>query len=171
MAVDAGMFATMLDTQPNTRLCLRPMQARDLSLVTEIARANMPYPWSRRLFENSLKPDYHAWVVSCSDSGLANDVMGFAVALVQVQECQLLNIGVRQRCRRQGAARRLLQEVEAGARAQQCRRILLEVRVSSEAAIGLYQRYGFIEVGQRKDYYRTDQGHEDALLFALDLLV
>jgi ribosomal-protein-alanine N-acetyltransferase len=45
--------------------------------------------------------------------------------------------------------------------------VLLEVRVSNFPAISLYFNYGFIEVGRRRDYYRTEFGREDAILMAL----
>jgi ribosomal-protein-alanine N-acetyltransferase len=43
----------------------------------------------------------------------------------------------------------------------------LEVRVSNFSAIRLYLNYGFIEVGRRRDYYRTEFGREDAILMTL----
>jgi ribosomal-protein-alanine N-acetyltransferase len=54
------------------------------------------------------------------------------------------------------------------ARAQQMQLILLEVRVSNEAAIRLYQRYGFSEIGRRKHYYPVAPGvREDAIVMQL----
>ena len=38
----------------------------------------------------------------------------------------------------------------------------LEVRVSNEAAIGLYEKYGFKSLGSRKGYYQDN--NEDALI-------
>ena len=38
----------------------------------------------------------------------------------------------------------------------------LEVRVSNEPAIALYQKYGFVEIGRRKEYYINPV--EDAIL-------
>ena len=44
-------------------------------------------------------------------------------------------------------------------------RLLLEVRASNAAAIGLYRKYGFIETGRRKNYYPLPEGgYEDAIL-------
>ena len=45
--------------------------------------------------------------------------------------------------------------------------VLLEVRVSNFPAIRLYLNYGFMEVGRRRDYYRTEFGREDAILMTL----
>jgi ribosomal-protein-alanine N-acetyltransferase len=53
------------------------------------------------------------------------------------------------------------------ARERGVERIYLEVRVSNEAAAGLYRSFGFREVGRRRRYY--DKPIEDALLMALEL--
>jgi ribosomal-protein-alanine N-acetyltransferase len=45
--------------------------------------------------------------------------------------------------------------------------IYLEVRVSNQAAIHLYDKHGFNEMSIRKDYYRAKEGREDAVLMGL----
>ena len=47
--------------------------------------------------------------------------------------------------------------------------IFLEVRPSNQAALGLYLKTGFNEIGTRKDYYPASRGREDALILALNL--
>jgi ribosomal-protein-alanine N-acetyltransferase len=47
--------------------------------------------------------------------------------------------------------------------------LFLEVRVSNRKAIELYSKEGFFELGNRKNYYPTLNGHEDALLMASQL--
>ena len=42
----------------------------------------------------------------------------------------------------------------------------LEVRVSNCRAVRLYQRLGFVQIGERKDYYRNGMGTEDAIIMA-----
>jgi ribosomal-protein-alanine N-acetyltransferase len=41
--------------------------------------------------------------------------------------------------------------------------VTLEVRRSNEAAIALYRKYGFVQVGERRRYY--DDNREDALIY------
>jgi ribosomal-protein-alanine N-acetyltransferase len=45
----------------------------------------------------------------------------------------------------------------------------LEVRASNLAAYRLYERYGFNEIGRRRDYYPAPGGREDALVMACTL--
>ena len=48
-----------------------------------------------------------------------------------------------------------------------CVLVTLEVRGGNEAALELYKKLGFREVGRRKGYY--SKGGEDAVLMDLDL--
>jgi len=45
----------------------------------------------------------------------------------------------------------------------------LEVRPSNVAALALYHRFGFTEVGLRRAYYPGDKDREDAVILALQL--
>jgi ribosomal-protein-alanine N-acetyltransferase len=46
-------------------------------------------------------------------------------------------------------------------------KIFLEVNRNNQAAINLYKKFNFVEVGLRKNYYLTANGREDALVFCL----
>ena len=50
------------------------------------------------------------------------------------------------------------------------RECFLEVRASNQSAYRLYERYGFNEVGRRRDYYPLAGGREDALVMACTLI-
>ena len=47
--------------------------------------------------------------------------------------------------------------------------IFLEVRESNDAAINLYNKFGFNELGIRANYYKRDKGREDAIIMGLTL--
>jgi ribosomal-protein-alanine N-acetyltransferase len=55
------------------------------------------------------------------------------------------------------------------ARRHAMRSVVLEVRASNLAAIGLYRSMGFADIGLRRDYYRTENGREDAILMGREL--
>ena len=50
------------------------------------------------------------------------------------------------------------------------RECFLEVRASNQSAYRLYERFGFNEVGRRRDYYPAVGGREDALVMACTLV-
>jgi [ribosomal protein S18]-alanine N-acetyltransferase len=116
----------------------------------EDLRAELALPWSR------------VWVAHEERIG----VVGFVVFWHVADEVHLINLGTRIDQRRRGLARTVLGAVVDYARAHHVRHVLLEVRRSNDAAIGLYRAAGFRAVGARTGYYRDG---EDAIEMTLAL--
>lgn len=83
-------------------------------------------------------------------------------------EMEIMNIGTRPEFRRRGLAARLLATVLDICRREGVGTGFLEVRRSNAPAIDLYEKFGFTQVGTRKNYYPDN--NEDALLYRLDIL-
>ena len=98
---------------------------------------------------------------------LHEEVVGFCNYWLVHDEVHLLNIAIAPARRRQGLARRLMDELLDFARRHECTTVILEVRKSNRAAIELYHSYGFEAVGLRPRYYVEDR--EDALVMSLSL--
>ena len=81
-------------------------------------------------------------------------------------EMEILNIAVHPIHRRKGFAKAMLADVLDICRKEHVEQGFLEVRRSNVGAIDLYEKFGFIQVGARKNYYPDN--NEDALLFRLD---
>lgn len=80
-----------------------------------------------------------------------------------------MDICIRPNHQGKGYAKPLMEDLLAQAETLQAENIFLEVRASNTAAIALYHRYGFVEMGLRKNYYPSASGREDAMLMALPL--
>ena len=94
-------------------------------------------------------------------SGLA----GFILSRRAVDEAEILTIIVDPRARRQGCGQRLLASHLARLPRQGVTALFLEVSESNVAALALYRRHGFVETGQRKNYYpRPDGTRVNALI-------
>ncbi len=148
----------------DTTVSIRPMTPRDVSVATQIAKTVMPYSWSKAVFQDCLHGDYQAWVMMQGPLDIANAVLGFIVSLVQVGEGQILNIALRERGQGKGFGRQLVQHALSHMQQQAVKRVFLEVRDSNHEAIAFYQSLDFQAVGRRRDYYRTDEGREDAIV-------
>lgn len=72
------------------------------------------------------------------------------IARVAADEAEILTLAVHPSARRQGQGMALLR---AALRRAATRAVYLEVSNTNAAARGLYQRAGFVEVGQRRRYY------------------
>jgi RimJ/RimL family protein N-acetyltransferase len=71
--------------------------------------------------------------------------------------------------RRRGVGTALLDAAVGWARQTGVRKLELHVFPHNEAAIALYEKYGFRREGYRKEHYRREDGYVDAILMALDV--
>lgn len=78
---------------------------------------------------------------------------GFVLCRAVLDEAEILTIGVLPEARGAGAGAALLRHAEAAARGCGATRMFLEVSVTNRAALALYARAGFQEVGIRRGYY------------------
>ena len=147
---------------------LRPMLEEDLDQVMVVEHGSYPFPWTRGIFKDCLSSGYCCWVMDDTDS---NDgaLKGYGVLSVAAGEAHVLNVAVCPNQRGKGLARHLMFHLLDVAKDHNVETVFLEVRPSNTAAFRLYHTLGFNQVGQRRDYYPTDTGREDALIMALTL--
>jgi len=143
----------------------RPMRPVDLVPVVAIEQAAYPFPWSDGIFRDCLRVGYCCWVVEQESA-----VIGYGIMQVVARESHILNLCVHPAYHRQGFGRALLARLLDLARDHRADTVLLEVRPTNEAAIALYTRVGFNEVGVRRSYYPGHKGKEDALILARSLV-
>ena len=95
-------------------------------------------------------------------------VVGITGFWIMVDEAHITTIAVRDSCQRQGIGEWLLIALIDMSIQLNAHIVTLEVRVSNKQAQGLYEKYGFKQVGLRRKYY-SDNG-EDALLMSTETL-
>lgn len=137
---------------------LVPMDRSHLAGVAELERLSFSTPWNEAMLEEELYNDTASFIVAEGEDGT---VLGYAGLHVVLDEGYIDNVAVRPSCRRQGIADRLLDVFLRFGQANLAF-LTLEVRPSNTAAVALYEKNGFREVGRRKNYY--DDPKEDALL-------
>ena len=94
-------------------------------------------------------------------------VLGYFVAMKGVDEAHLLNITVAPEYQGQGWARIMLDALALWARGQNAQWLWLEVRISNQRALQIYERHGYRQVGRRRDYYPAADGQrEDAVVMS-----
>ncbi len=154
-----------MSAQPRElRARLRPMREGDLKQVLAVEQAAYPFPWTRGIFEDCLRVGYSCWVL---EEGA--QIVGYGVMTVAAGESHILNVCVRPERQREGHGLRLLDHLVALSRRHHADTALLEVRPSNRAALALYRKAGFNEVGVRRGYYPGANGREDALILARHL--
>lgn len=146
-----------------SKVQFRPMSEADLDTVVAIEQAAFSHPWTRKLFQDGLS-SYQCWLMF--EDGVQ---VGHGVIQMILDEAHLLNITVRPQSQGRGLGLALLEHLMAEAHRLGGRECFLEVRASNHSAYRLYERFGFNEVGRRRDYYPAANGREDALVMACTL--
>jgi [ribosomal protein S18]-alanine N-acetyltransferase len=132
-----------------------------LLLIEEMAQIS---PWTEETFRQCFQLGAHYWVIE--EQG---QVVGFIIMMMQLGEGHILNVCVHPDAQHRGLGHQLVSHVLKIAKLKGIGIAFLEVRRSNLSAISLYKKLGFVEMGERKDYYATKKGREDAILYAKDL--
>ncbi|MEN9717289.1 MAG: hypothetical protein RIQ99_167 [Pseudomonadota bacterium] len=125
--------------------------------------------WSRRQVEDAM-------LFGACHYGLVNDrglppqpqepTAGFYLARNGYEEAELLLLGVAPEFRRRGLGKILLKRFAQVSNNLGANRLLLEMRRGNPAEI-LYRNFGFEQIGERPNYYRSADGNRlDALTFS-----
>lgn len=140
------------------------MTLADLDEVMVIEEAIYSFPWTRGIFRDCLSVGYPCRVLQVDGK-----VVAYAILSVAAGEAHILTLCVSPETRRQGYGELMLADLLQLARERRAKSIYLEVRPSNQAAIRLYEKTGFEEIGIRPDYYPDEFGREDAMVMALSL--
>lgn len=143
---------------------IEPMHANDLDAILKIEYRLYDFPWSRGNFADSLTAGYSCWVCRVTD-----ELIGYLVLMLAVDDAHLLNISVAAERQGMGFGARLLHQAMCAGRQGGAKNLLLEVRRSNTKALTLYQHFGFQKIGVRRDYYPAHKGREDALVLSHSL--
>jgi ribosomal-protein-alanine N-acetyltransferase len=146
-------------------IIIRKMLTGDILQVHEIGKQCFTTPWQVISFEYELENRDAILKVAVLNAEIA----GYICVRSILDVTHVMDLAVTPRLRRMGIGSLLLRDA-----LQELRRtrpdislITLEVRESNIAAVKLYEKYGFREIGRRRGYYKKPA--EDALIMELDM--
>jgi [ribosomal protein S18]-alanine N-acetyltransferase len=140
-----------------TDIEIRRLTYADLPQVIAIERRAFPTPWSLAMFVLELSKPSGICLAATREGKL----VGYLVCSRYDTVWHLMNVAVDDRLLRRGIATALIErllELADGPGEQ----YTLEVRTSNDAAIRLYEKFGFRSAGRRRGYYHDNR--EDALI-------
>jgi [ribosomal protein S18]-alanine N-acetyltransferase len=140
-----------------TDLEIRRLTYADLPQVIAIERRAFPTPWSLAMFVLELSKPAGICLAGVRDG----ELVGYLVCSRYDTIWHLMNVAVDPDLRREGIASSLLVRLFELAD-KPSEQYTLEVRTSNDAAIRLYERFGFRAAGRRRAYYHDNR--EDALI-------
>ncbi len=144
---------------------LRTATEQDIPRLVEIEGLTQIAPWSIDVFQQCFLQRHHCVVVE--ENAL---MIGFImISSALTGENHILNLCVDPDYQRKGYGKMLLDYAISQAKLNNVDIIYLEVRRSNNTAIRLYDKSGFVQIGERKNYYPSPGGREDALIMAMDL--
>lgn len=95
-----------------------------------------------------------------------SEIVGFAGMKIIMDEADLMNIVTKKNKRNLGIASSLLKNLIDVAKEKNIIKLTLEVNYKNSTAIHLYEKFGFIEIATRKNYYNNT---DDAIIMQLNL--
>ena len=137
---------------------IESMPAAHLDEVATIENDCFSHPWSRRSLESELQNETSRFLVAVEDGR----VIGYIGMSAVIDEGYLFNVAVDRQYRKKGVGSALVRELVTFCQKRNYAFLTLEVRESNAPAISLYSRFGFVRVGERKNYYSKPV--ENALL-------
>ncbi len=143
---------------------IRRMTEADLAEVCEIENETFSDPWSEEDFRNSLQDDKNDYLVAEIDGIIA----GYCGFWGVVGEGDIFNVAVKKEYRRQRIGETMLKALIEKGVTRGITSFTLEVRISNEPAIRLYEALGFERAGIRKDFYTKPK--EDAVIMWLNTI-
>ncbi|MFG1393584.1 ribosomal protein S18-alanine N-acetyltransferase [Xanthobacter agilis] len=140
----------------------RTAQGDDAPALAALHGASFAQGWPAEEFERMLAERPARGHVAAA--GRKGALLGFVLSHVVVPEAEILSIAVAESARGRGIGGALLTHHLSRLAAEGVSTSFLEVEEGNVAALKLYARIGYQQVGRRKGYYRGT----DALLFRRD---
>ncbi len=145
-----------------TELEFGELEVGDIPAVAELEQQLFSCPWSEQAFLETFHQD-----TLFVTARTGHEIAGYCGMYCYAGgEGEITNVAVAPRCQNQGIGRRMLTYLLEQARSRGMVRIILEVRVSNENAIHLYEKLGFKNTGIRKNLYELPR--EDGMIMVLE---
>ncbi len=142
------------------------MEINHIKEVLAIETDVFPFPWSYASFVNCVACGYDCWVMRDESEVM----IGYFIVMKVIDEAHLLTFAVRSGSQGRGFGRIMLEKVIEITHELGMESVFLEVRPSNRRAWDLYERFGFEEIGRRKNYYQAEgNAREDCIMMRLPL--
>jgi [ribosomal protein S18]-alanine N-acetyltransferase len=143
------------------------------SECAKIHALSFAHPWAAAEFESLLAGRDvigQAAIAAALWRKNGKGLTAFVLSRCALDTAEILTIAVAPPARGKGIASALLANHLAALAAKGAKTLFLEVEADNRAALSLYQRFDFRQVGEREAYYRKSDGtHAEALILSREL--
>ena len=146
------------ERERNEQIHIREMERADVEYISHLEEETFSMPWSADAFLEMISKEDARYYVAES----AGKVIGGCGVLMIAGEGNVTNVVVEKNERNRGIGTKMLQYLIEDGYRNGLTAFTLEVRVSNDAAIHLYEKLGFRSEGIRPNFY--EKPTEDALI-------
>jgi ribosomal-protein-alanine N-acetyltransferase len=151
----------------SSNLKLKLLTSEDLSAILELDQACFGGLWTLEGYQRELdSPNSDLLGIFAPHS--SKKLLGMGCFWSILEEAHITIVAVHPQYHRQGLGQALVYALLKTASDRNLERATLEVRASNQAAISLYQKFGFKTAGRRRHYYQ-DNGEDALILWLSDL--
>lgn len=130
---------------------VRMMQKKDVEEVVRLEQKIFSRPWGAKGFLDALNLSNTVFFVAEEE----RKILGYCGMYLSMDEAEITNVAVDETARCRGIGEMLLRAIKREAELRSIAKIVLEVRVSNDTAIRLYERNDFSRCGVRKNFYEA----------------
>jgi len=143
-------------------IVIRRATEKDISQIADLDKICFSVPWSEQAFGKELKENNLAFYI-LAEVKETGRIVGYAGVWLIQEEGHITNVAVHPDFRRKHIGMAIVEVMMKESRKRAgTKTFTLEARKSNTAAIELYKKFGFLEVGIRKGYYQ--ENNEDAVI-------
>lgn len=124
----------------------------DLDNIKDILVSDFDDFWNYSILKDELSNANSYYLVAKLD----NEILGFAGIKYVLNDADIMNIVVKKSKRKSGIGSLLLKNIIELCKKLNVSTLFLEVNEKNLPAISLYKKFGFEEVGFRKNYYKEN---------------
>ena len=135
-------------------LSISIMKLEDLNQISDNLEKDFDDFWNYNVFKSEIENPNSKYFV-CKQN---NEIVGFAGISIILDTADITNIVVKKDFRNKGIGNALLNYLIEFCKSKNLSKINLEVNSNNDIAINLYKKFGFKQVGNRKNYYQNSDG-------------
>ncbi len=141
---------------------IREYAAGDEAQIEIIEKECFSDPWSAAAIKDTAEHSGKFFVAVVNEK-----IIGYGGMQITPDVAYITNIAVSENFRMKKLGSKILNTLINFSKTQNINRISLEVRVSNKPAISLYEKFGFLNEGIRKNFYKYPK--EDAFIYTLNI--
>ena len=138
------------------------MSLFDLENIKDILISDFDDFWNYNILKEELESSNSKYIIAKTNDG---EIIGFAGIKIILDNADIMNIVVKKSWRNQGVGNLLLSNLISICKISNLSSLSLEVSEDNLPAIHLYEKFGFKQIGVRKNYYQDKDGMIMSLLF------